>query len=578
MWETLFRLASYVRRYWPHVLLSTALIVVSSVTDSASPYVVKMILDAATSLAEPSAILFYVGVLLGLAIVRSLAWFVGTYVNSFVSNKVGFDLRRDLFRALQSQSFTFYDKVRTGQLLSRLTSDVDEITGLVGFMAPFLLTGFLSFVISVFMMMLIDVQLSFVSMASIPVILIIATSFSSVIGPLYATIRRTVGHLSSVAQENLVGVKTVRSLASGQKELMKFDKVANELLDLSLKADKLRAESFPLMTLVIGLNTAALMWFGGQAAISGTVTIGSLVALVTYLSMVTGPIRMVGFMLDQTKRAMAGGARVFEVIDTEVAIVERPDAVDLKSARGEVEFQSVGFRYADHPTVEDVSFRVSPGERVAVVGSTGSGKTTILNLIPRFYDVTSGRVLVDGIDVRDLTISSLRKVIGVVPQEPFLFPTSMRDNITLGDKSYSDEQVIEAAKAARIFDFISSLPKGLDTTVGEMGVTLSGGQRQRISIARAILKDPRIVLLDDSTSSVDVATEKEIEEAMDSLLSGRTTFVITHRLATASRADKVVVMDRGRVVAIGRHDDLLRSSELYRNLFKDQIVEVSSKR
>jgi len=578
MWETLFRVGGYVKRYWPHVSLSTALIVVSSVSDSASPYLTKMILDVATSAGQLSTILLYVGILLGLALLRSVAWFVGTYVNSFVSNKVAFDVRRDLFRALQSQSFTFYDKVRTGQLMSRLTSDVDEVTGLVGFMAPFLLTGLLSFVLSVFMMMFIDVRLSIISMASVPIILTIATLFSSVIGPLYAIIRKTVGHLSSVAQENLVGVKTVRSLASGQKEFGKFDAVAGELFDLSVRADRLRAESFPLMTLVIGLNTTALMWFGGQEAMFGSITIGSLVALVTYLSMVTGPVRMVGFMLDQVRRAVAGGTRVFEVIDTEIAVVERPDAVALGPARGDVEFQSVGFRYADHPTVEGVSFRAVPGEKVAVVGSTGSGKTTILNLIPRFYDVTSGRVLVDGVDVRDLKMASLRRIISVVPQEPFLFPTSLRDNMTLGDKSYTDEQVIEAAKAARIHDFISSLPRGLDTTVAEMGATLSGGQRQRISIARAILKNPRIVLLDDSTSSVDVATEREIEEAMGSLLKGRTTFVITHRLATASRADKVVVMDNGRVVAIGTHKDLLKSSEFYKNMFRDQVREGSSGR
>jgi len=578
MWETLFRVGGYVKRYWHHVLLSTALIVVSSASDSASPYVTKMILDVATSAGQLSTILFYVGILLGLALLRSVAWFVGTYVNSFVSNKVAFDIRKDLFRALQSQSFTFYDKVRTGQLMSRLTSDVDEVTALVGFMAPFLLTGLLSFVLSVFMMTFIDVRLSLVSMASVPIILAIATLFSSVIGPLYATIRKTVGHLSSVAQENLVGVKTIRSLASGQKELSKFGAVAGELFDLSVRADRLRAESFPLMTLVIGLNTTALMWFGGQEAMFGSITIGSLVALVTYLSMVAGPVRMVGFMLDQVRRAAAGGTRVFEVIDTEIAVVEKPDSVALGSARGDVEFQSVGFRYSDRPTVEDVSLRAMPGEKVAVVGSTGSGKTTILNLIPRFYDATSGRVLVDGVDVRDLKIASLRKVISVVPQEPFLFPTSLRDNMTLGDKSYTDEQVIEASKAARIYDFISSLPKGLDTTVAEMGATLSGGQRQRISIARGILKDPRIVLLDDSTSSVDVATEREIEEAMSSLLKGRTTFVITHRLATASRADKVVVMDNGRVVAIGRHKDLLKNSEFYRNMFKDQIREGSNGR
>jgi len=572
------RIVGYVRRYWPQVLLAAVMIIAVSVSEGASPYVIKLILDVATASGQFGVILSLVAILLGMALLRAIARFVSMYVDSYISNKVAFDLRKDLFRALQSQSFTFYDKVRTGQLISRLTSDVDEVTGLVGWMGPFFLMGVLSFVISVFMMLLIDVPLSVLSLTSVPFVFFIATKFSSMLGPLYVEIRKTVGQLSSVVQENLVGVKTIRSLASGQTEMHKFDRVTDSLFSLIVRGDKLRAQAFPLMTFVIGLNTTAILWLGGQGAIAGGISIGSLVALVTYLSMVTGPVRMVGPMLDQSRRAVAGATRIFEVIDTEVAVVEKPDAIDVKTATGEVEFQSASFSYADHPTVENVSLKVSPGEKIALVGRTGSGKTTVLNLIPRFYDVTSGKVMIDGTDVRDFKIVSLRKLIGVVPQEPFMFPTSLRDNITLGDKSYSEEQVVEAAKAAQIYDFIASLPKGLDTTVGEMGATLSGGQRQRIAIARAIVKDPKVVLLDDSTSSVDVATEREIEAALESLLQNRTTFIITHRLATASRADRVVVMDSGKLIVAGKHSDLLATSDFYRELFQEQISEGSRRR
>jgi len=568
-------MAGYVKKYWPHVLVSGGSILTISATEGASPYVTKMVIDVATSSGPLDWIVLLVAVLIGLALLRGIARFITMYVDNYVSNKVAFDIRADLFRCLQFQSFAFYDKARTGQLISRLTSDVNEISRFLGWMVPFFFINLTTFLFSIFMMFSLSAGLSSIALLSVPAIVLVAVKFSSAIGPIHLDIRKVVGQLTSVVQENLIGVKTVRSLASEPKEMWKFDAVANGLFDLSIMADRLRGLFLPLTSLILGVSVAAFLWFGGQEVISGAITIGTLVALVTYLSMVAGPIRMLGFMLEQSRRAVAGATRIFEIMDTQAAVTERPNSIELKSSRGEVAFEDVSFSYAGQPAVDGLNLIVKPGEKIAIVGRTGSGKTTVLNLIPRFYDVTSGRVTIDGTDIRDLKIASLRRLIGVVPQEPFIFPTTMRDNITLGDESHSDEQVVEASKAAMIYDFISSLPKEFDTPVGEMGVTLSGGQRQRISIARAIVKDPRIVLLDDSTSSVDVATEKEIEVALKTLLKGRTTFIITHRLATASRADRVVVMDKGKVAAVGRHEDLLRNSQLYRELFSDQMGELA---
>ena len=558
------------------MLLSGVMVLTISGTEGLSPLITKFVIDTAISSGDFNTLLMFVALLLGMAIVRGVARFVTMYVDSYVSNRVGFDLRSDLFRSLQYQSFAFYDKARTGQLISRLTSDVDEIERFLGWMVPFFFINLTTFLISLVMMFSVDFQLSLVSLLSFPLVLLVATKFPSVIGPIHDEIRRTYGHLTATVQENLVGVKTVRSLACEQKELLKFNSVAGSLLDLSIEGDRLRALFLPLMSLVLGITTAYFVLYGGQEAISGRVSIGSLVALVGYLSMVLNPIRMFGFMLERSRRAVAGATRIFEIMGTKAAVADRPNAVEITGARGQVSFEDVSFSYAGQPAVEKVDLWARPGEKIALVGRTGSGKTTIVNLIPRFYDVTSGRVTIDGTDIRDLKVASLRRLIGVVPQEPFIFPTTLRDNITLGDRSYTEEQVIEAAKAARIYDFVSSLPKGLDTTVGEMGVTLSGGQRQRIAIARAAVKNPRIVLLDDSTSSVDVATEKEIEVALGELLRGRTTFIITHRLATASRADRVVMVDSGKVAAMGKHEDLLRKSKAYRELFADQIADGAS--
>lgn len=568
-----FRLLGYLKRHWPYVIASVIAILVLSGLDNITPLVIMSAIDNIVSNQALSNLLVYGAIFAGVALVKGVVRFLSQYGNQYVSNRLAFELRNDLFKALQSQSFTFYDKARTGQLLARLTSDVDEIRWSFGMMIPATSSMLVTFVMAIVIMLSLDFTISLYSLAILPILIVLVLRFAYVTGPLFMEIRKAVGNLSEVVQENLSGVKVVRAFSAEEQEMEKYNLSANHLLDLSLRVDRARAIYMPMTSLVVGAASGFIILFGGLQVIQGTITLGSMVALISYLSMVAGPIRMMGFWIEGIRRALAGANRIFEILDAPVAIKEREGASEVKETAGRVSFQNVTFQYANHPTLVDVSFEVRPGERIAVVGKTGSGKTTILNLIPRFYDVNSGKITIDGIDVRDIKIDSLRRIVGVVPQEAFIFPTSIRDNITLGDKSFTQDQVETAAKAAQIHDFIISLPEGYDTLVGERGVTLSGGQRQRLSTARAILRSPSIVLLDDSTSQVDVATEKQIDRALESLLKDRTSFIITNRISTAAKSDRVILLDTGRVIATDTHENLLKKNELYEEIFRSQIVE-----
>ena len=567
------RLLGYLKKYWPYVLASMFALVLLSAMDNLTPLIMKWIIDNLVSGEMFVNIVYYSILFIVVTILKSIIRFLTQYGNQFISNRLALDLRNDIFRALQAQSFTFYDKVRTGQLMARLTSDVDEIRWSLGMMLPFFATNLITFSMAVVLMLSLDPSISLYSFLMVPVLLLLVIRFANITGPLFSEIRKSVGNLSAVVQENLTGVKVVRAFSAESQEIGKFDKNVDGLLGLSLKVDGMRATYMPAVSFVVGATTSFVILMGGWQVIQGNISLGSLVALTTYLKMIAGPIRMVGFWIEGVRRSLAGANRIFEILDAPVAIKEKPNAIEVKDADGHVIFENVSFQYGDNPTLIDVSLEVRPGERVAVVGRTGSGKTTVLNLIPRFYDVSSGRVLIDGIDVRDFKISSLRRMVGIVQQEPFIFPTSIRDNITLGDKSFTQDEVEHVAKVAQIHEFIISLPNGYDTLVGERGVTLSGGQRQRISIARALLRSPKIVLLDDSTSQVDVATEKEIDQALEPLLGNRTAFVITNRISTAVKADRVIVLDKGKIVATGTHEQLLQSNELYREIFSSQIIE-----
>jgi len=396
--------------------------------------------------------------------------------------------------------------------------------------------------------------------------------FSRRYRPLSLRVQQQLGVLTVGVEQNLRGARVVKAFAQEAAEMDRFNHKNRRWFDISAQAEKLQARNIPFLDLIANLGTVFIIWYGGSLVVRGDLTLGELVAFVTYLSLLVRPVRRFGMILPALANASAAGERIFEILDTELEVRDAPDAVCLAPVRGQVCFQNVSFRYFQrHTVLEDVSFKAQPGQVIALLGRTGSGKSSIISLIPRFYDPTAGRITIDGQDIRRVTLSSLRDQIGIVLQETTLFAASIRENIRFGKPAASEAEIVEAARAAQAHGFIAEMPEGYDTRVGERGVTLSGGQKQRIAIARALLKDPRILILDDATASVDSDTERLIQTALERLMKGRTAFVIAQRLSTVRAADLIVVIEKGRIAARGTHAELLRSSELYTEIYYRQL-------
>jgi ABC-type multidrug transport system fused ATPase/permease subunit len=399
-----------------------------------------------------------------------------------------------------------------------------------------------------------------------------AVNISSRLRPVWLRVQQAMGDLGTVLQENLTGIRVVQAFCQEEAQQELYDRCNRRLRELSLRASRIGAFHQPFLLFMLNLAVAATLWVGGREVMAGRLTLGELVAFTQYLLMLFMPVRALGWVMNIFARAQSAGERIFEILDSVGEVPEKPNAVELKDVRGEVVFENVTFAYSERaPALRNVNLRVRPGEVVALVGPTGSGKSTLVQLIPRFYDVTSGRVLIDGYDVRDLKLASLRRNIGIVLQDTFLFAATIRENIAYGRPDTTDEEVIAAARAARIHDFIMSLPDGYNTWVGERGLTLSGGQRQRVAIARVLLLDPKILILDDALSSVDVETEAEIQAALETVMRGRTTFVVAHRLKTARLAHRVIVMVGGEIVEEGTHDELVARNGFYRQIYETQL-------
>jgi ABC-type multidrug transport system fused ATPase/permease subunit len=563
--NTFWRLLGFLRPYRRGVAVSFVLAAAAMGTGVLIPLLVGQTVD---EIRHGGADLWPLAIAVTAAGLLRLAFSVSRrLVAGKVSLGVEYDLRNRMYRHLHSLELAFFDSQQTGQLMSRATVDLQSVRFFLGYGLIFILQSAITIVIASGVMILVDPLLAAVSLAPMPFVIWIAFRYGRLNRPASQEVQQRIAELTAEAEENIGGVRVVKAFAQEARQLHRFRHTARRVFDQSMISSRLRAFYSPFIAFLPQLGLAALIFVGGKQVIDNQLSEGDFVAFYGYVLMLTSPMRMLGIALGMAQRAVASGQRVFELLDREPRLTSAPGAPDLPPGGGRVELRDVAFGYDEGGLVlSDIDLTVEAGRTVALVGPTGSGKTTLVMLIPRLYDVTHGAVLVDGVDVRDVDSASLRSEVAVVSDDAFLFSASLRDNIAYARPEASDEQVVAAAERAGLDGVIDDLPDGLDTLVGERGLTLSGGQRQRVAIARALLAEPRILILDDATSSVDATTESRIKSALAEVMEGRTTFVIAHRLSTIALADDVVVLEDGRVAARGTHDELLERSELYREI------------
>ncbi|HXF61043.1 MAG TPA: ABC transporter ATP-binding protein [Caldilineaceae bacterium] len=568
------RLLGYLRPYWRQAALAYGAMLLATLLNLLVPQIIKQAIDQGLAAGQARALFYAGGLILLIALVRGGVAFAHRFYGEWLTHRIAYDLRNHFYNSVQSLPFAFHDRAQTGDLMSRATSDITETERFTGIgLLELIATSLLIVGVSVAMLRE-SVTLALIVMGPLAVLVATAIYFGNTIRPLFRRIQEQMGVLSSTMQESMTGIGVVKAFAREPHELEKFEKENQLWFVRRYESIKLWANYWPTFTFILATSILLLLWFGGPAALRGSITVGSLFAMISYVLMLNAPVSHLGFLVNMAATAGASAGRVFEIIDTPNEVEEAPDAIELEHVRGEVVFERVSFAYsAGRSTLEEISFEAKPGQVVALIGPTGSGKSTIINLIPRFYDPTSGRVLIDGMDVRRLKLKSLRRQIGIVLQAPFLFNATIAENIAYGRPNAPMSEIEAAAKAAAAHDFIMSFPAGYQTMVGERGVTLSGGQKQRIAIARAILCNPRILVLDDSTSSVDTETEHLIQQALAVLMEGRTTFVIAQRLLTLKSADMILVLDKGRIIQRGTHEALLAEGGLYREIYDLQLKD-----
>ena len=538
------------------------------------PQTIRWIIDAGVIQQNMNILLSSLLGLLLLTVFKGLVDFTLGRWTEVASQGVAYDIRNAIFDKLSSLSFAYHDQAQTGQLLARSISDVERIRFLTGRAFVRLFQHSTLMLLTFVALLLMNAQLALLSMLLIPLLAYVAYRLGSIYRPLSLDLQHQLAEMTTVLEQNLRGAKIVKAFAQEDAEIDRFEVENSKWFRLAQQQVKVTTQHIPLLDFLASLSTVAIIWLGGRLVIENNLTLGELVAFTTYIGQLISPVRRLGVIVPAVAMASAAGERIYTILDAQSEVVDAPHAFELPQIEGRVRFEGVSFSYFDGRKVLDrLDFAAEVGEVVALLGATGSGKSTIINLIPRFYDVTDGSICVDDYDVRDVTLTSLRDQIGIVLQETVLFAASIRENIAFGLDDVSDADVVEAAKAAQAHDFIMAMEKGYDTEVGERGVTLSGGQKQRIAIARALLKDPRILLLDDATSSVDTETERQIQLALERLMVGRTSFIIAQRLSTVRMADKVLVLQGGRIAAAGTHEELLHTSGLYAEIYYRNLRE-----
>jgi ATP-binding cassette subfamily B protein len=568
------RVLRYLYPYKKESIIATILLAFVVIADLSIPRLVQVIIDDGVAQGDMNVILWTSLLMIGASVLSAALSIANTYFSVKASRGFEADLREAIFKKIQTFSFGNLDDLNTGQLLTRLTSDLNMIQIVVSMGLRMFTRAPLMFLGSFGIMFATNPSLATVILALLPVTLALVTIFIRLVRPLFTKIQERLDYLNQVLQENLTGIRIVKAFVRSAHENERFEKANKELYDISLKMTRYTSIFFPIIMALMNLGTVAIIYYGGLQVFTGTTSVGQIMAFTNYLFATMFPVLMISMMAAHFSGAGASATRIMEVIDSVPEVEDRPDAVVLDKVQGRVAFENVTFGYRDDggdPVLTDLSFTAEPGEKVALLGQTGSGKTSFINLIPRFYDTSEGRVMVDGVDVKDVKMDSLRSHMGISLQEAILFSGTITDNIRYGKPDASDEEVVKAAKTAQAHEFITAFPEGYDTRVGQRGVNLSGGQKQRIAIARALLVKPKILILDDSTSAVDVETEAEIENALESLMDDTTSFIVAQRISTVLKADKILVLDNGRIAAEGNHEELMDTSSLYQEIYESQL-------
>ena len=572
--QTFVRLLGFLKPYKLSLAISIVLAVGSQAAQIAVIWVTKRIIDGALRPHDAHKLWIFVWAIVGLGVARAVLMSARRLISGKQALAVEMDMRQGLYAHLVRLSFGFYDRHQTGQLMSRATVDLQGVRFFLGYGLIFFFQNVLTVISVTAVLFVFQWKLALIALAITPVLVVIAYRYSHVAHPTLRDVQQKLADVATAAEENIVGVHVVKSFAQEPQEQLKFEGRSEAVFGQTIRANRQRALYVPLISWIPMVAQAAVLLVGARMVTRGELSIGGFVAFNLYLGMLIMPLRSLGMWIGQAQRATASGERIFQVMDEPEEIADGRSAVELPPGGGNLRFESVGFEYiSGQPVLAGIDLDVPAGRTIALIGHTGSGKTTLTSLVPRFYDTTAGRVVLDGVDVRDVKLTSLRRAIGVISQDPFLFSATVRENITFGAPDLTDDEVEEVARLAQAHEFVERLPQGYDTVIGERGITLSGGQRQRLAIARALAVDPRVLILDDATASVDATTEARIRLGLREAMKGRTTLIIAHRLSTIALADEVVVLDEGRIVARGTHDDLAETSPVYRDIYEHGLLE-----
>jgi ABC-type multidrug transport system fused ATPase/permease subunit len=572
--RTFARLLGFLKPYKWSLIVSIVLAVGSQASAVVIAFLTGDGLQRAAVGGSRDAIWWIAVAILAVGLVRALLMMGRRLISGRQALGVEFDMRNGLYAKLQRLSFGFYDRHQTGQLMSRATVDLQAVRFFLGYGLIFFFQHVTTIVGVTAVMFVANWRLALAATAITPLIVVVAYRYSSVSHPILRDVQQKMADVATVAEESIVGVHVVKSFAQERDEGKKFAHRSESVFRRSVDANRQRALYTPLLSFLPLVAQAVVLLVGGRMVVHGDLSLRAFIFFNVLVVMLVMPLRMLGMWIGQAQRATASGERIFEVMDEPEDVTDRPGAIELPPGDGRVRFERMSFGYdPERPVLREIDLALEPGRTVALIGHTGSGKTTLAGLVPRFYDVTDGRVTVDGVDVRDLKLVSLRRAIGIVAQDPFLFSDTVRENTAFGRPDATQEEVEEAARLAQAHEFIADLPRGYETVIGERGITLSGGQRQRVAIARALLLDPRILILDDATASVDATTEARIRLGLRQAMRGRTTIIIAHRLSTLALADELVVLDRGRIAARGTHDELIERSPVYREIYEHGLLE-----